>query len=57
MHTENGPERREDRLNPSGFKDSIELENTGEMKFYCIAIDKKKEEQNASNKELHNQGT
>ena len=57
MHTENGPERREDRLNPSGFKNSIELENTGEMKFYCIAIDKKKEEQNASNKELHNQGT
>ena len=42
MHIENETEK----LNPSGFKDSIELENTGEMKFYCIATDKKKNENN-----------
>ena len=55
MHIENETEK----LNPSGFKDSIELENTGEMKFYCIATDKKKNEkkQDGNNEELHNQRT
>ena len=51
MHTE-----KEAKINPSGFRDSLEHENTGEMKFYSVAR-KHKEKQNEQHKKYHNQGT